>query len=164
MDISNALKKVLDKCYSVGAKLGLRPFELYLVTITNTGSRPGVGGSRLRTDQRILIGDGYTVQDGYINPLFLQVTSSDVFFSGGLLTDSDYKLVLVPVYTTLTGSKGIAESIFNTSVNDNNTQLYLRAFGPDFPSTGQYFKRKYSTSTKLTYTSFWSASGEIPGI
>lgn len=154
--ISNSLRFALTKCYSIGSLLGLRPYEVYLVIVKSTGIRPGLG-TRTRVDTRLYI-------DGYKNPPFYQVSSKDVFLSSGQLTDQDFKLILTYPYTYGSSTGGLDPSVFNPVMDGYNTQLYFKVIGPGLPSTGQYFKRKYSQEdNNLSYNIFLEATGEIPG-
>jgi hypothetical protein len=167
VDISDALKYSLDVCYEQPARLGLHPYSITAIVITNTGgSRPGVGGTRVRTDTRILLFDGYengSSKDGYLNPKFEQVTGQDVFLSGNVLTDKDYKVgPLVYPYSYDSINQGTDFRVSNPVYSSDNTQLYFYVVGPAFPN-GQYFKRFSSKEdSALAYTLFIRLTNEIP--
>jgi hypothetical protein len=153
--LPDCLKQALDCVLSVPYTLGLRPYQVFVTKITYTGSRPGLG-TRTRTDTELLVGDGY--------PPVEQVSAHDIFLSGGLLNDKDFKITIVAPYDTGTVSGGTSRDIFDPPMSNNNTQIYFHIFGGHFPSTGQYFKRKYGIEDgNLTNYIFIEATAEIPG-
>lgn len=146
----NALRYAADKSYELPDRyLGLHRDSISLVTITNTGVDVfGEGGSKTRTDQRVTVGDGYVSTlsfDGYINPQLEQVSAKDIFLSGGLLTDKDYKLgPIVHAYTYCGTSGGMNYALFNPDYEDSNDiQLYFYVVNDSFPN-GTYMKRIWS--------------------
>src|ERR1700685_1863380 len=93
-DISANLRSDLDICYSQAAKLGLNQFQVFLTEVFNAGGdRPGHGGTRVRTDTRVCLLDGYNSMypgDGYLNPTFRQVSQKEVALANGRLQDKDF--------------------------------------------------------------------------
>lgn len=170
VDISNAAKYSLDVGYAQPARLGLHPYSITAVVITNSGGvRPGVGGTRIRTETRILSFDGYEFNagvDGYLNPSFEQVVfgSKDIILSAGILTDKDYRIgpIVYPYhYSGITG--GVDFSITNPVYDDSkNIQLYFHVIGPAYPN-GQYFKRIWSKEdSNLAYYLYIRSTAEKP--
>lgn len=168
VDISDALKYSEDICYCQPARLGLHKYSITAVVITNAGGvRPGVGGTRVKKSIRITLFDGYesgSSIDGYLNPKFEQVSVKDVFLSGGILTDKDYKigpLVYPYVYGSIVGGTdySVSNPVYNAA---NNTQLYFYVVGPAYPN-GQYFERIQSIEdSALSYLLFIRATSQIP--
>jgi len=156
MSLADCIKYTMDQVLSIPYHLGLRPFRVFLTKIQYTGTRPGLG-TRTRTDTELLVGDGY--------PMCNQVSARDIFNSGGLLSDKDFKLTIIDPYTTVDGiSGGTAESIFMPQMDGYNTQIYFHLFGGGFPPGGQYFKKKYGVEDcNLVTDIYLEATGEIPG-
>jgi len=155
MALTDCLKQALDCTLSIPATLGLRAYRVFVTKVTYTGTRPGLG-TRTRTDTELLVGDGY--------PPVSQVSAKDIFLSGGLLNDKDFKITIVSPYDTGTATGGTSRDVFDPAMSDLNTQIYFHLYGGNFPSTGQYFKRKYSIEDgNLTNYIFIEATGEIPG-
>lgn len=173
-DITNSIRAALDSAIQQPSLLGQNPYKVYIVTINNTGVDIfGNGGVRDRTDYRLTIGpDGYSSdlngpnQDGYINPMVQQVKSDDIFLSGGLLTDKDYKIgpIVYPYTTCEDGSlSGTDWILTNPAVLANkNVQLFFKIIGPAFPN-GAYFRRKWSLEQgNYVFYVYVENSAEIP--
>jgi len=174
-DLTETWRSLVDKQIAKPSLYGLNPYQVSIVTITNTGVDIfGNGGTRSRTDFRLTIGpDGYSAdlngpnQDGYVNPHVEQVSSKDIFLSGGLLTDKDYKIgpITYPYDTYETGaSAGLNWLFTNPAIQPNqNLQLFFKITGPAFPN-GAYFRRKWSLDdNNIVYWLFVENSAEIPG-
>lgn len=151
------LKYTLDQVLDIPAQLGLRPFRVFAVNISSSGSRPGLG-TRTRVDTEILVGDGY--------PMVEQVSAKDVFSSGGLLNDKDLKLTIITSYNTGTVTGGTPREVYDpTPLAGNNTQIYFHLFGAGLPSDGQYFKKIWGKEDLRTTTVLYlRATGEKPGL
>jgi hypothetical protein len=157
MALPDNIKFALDNTLNIPYKLGLRPYRVFAVKIEYTGTRPGLG-TRTRIDTEILIGDGY--------PICNQVSAHDVFSSGGLLNDKDFKLTVIDPYSKNgIDGYGTSEDIWQPQPNNKNIQIYFHIFGGGFPAGGQYFKKKYSVEDcNLTSDIFLEATAEIPGV
>lgn len=166
-DISNSLRYALDTSYQQAAILGLHSFSVTLITISNPGgSRPAVGGSRVRTEQRLTIGQGFGSNfpgDGYLNPQVRFVSQQDIVLSGNLLNDRD--LVIGPFvypYDTCSLTGGLDYDLIEPAVNDNNSQLYFKIVGHGLFENGIYCKRIYAiTDSNLSYKIYVRNNGEI---
>ena len=158
MALIDNLKYAIDTVLPIPYHLGLRPYQVFLTKIVFQGSRPGLG-TRTRTDTEMLIGDGY--------PVVRQVSAHDIFASGGLLNDKDFKMVFVDPYNTGTHSGGIDPSIWNPQMNVDgySTQIYFHIYGKGFPVDGQYFKKKYGKEDcNLVTELYLEAVAEKPGL
>ena len=156
MALPDCLKIILDNTLNIPAILGLRAYRIYVTKITHSGTRPGLG-TRVRTDTELLVGDGYIPCE--------QVNAHDIFLSGGLLSDKDFKLTVVSPYTAADGTtKGTNKSVYNPPMSDSNAQIYFHIFGGSFPSDGQYFKLKWTQEdgNLLNYL-YIEATAEKPG-
>lgn len=174
LDITNEAKLALDQSYALLAQLGLHPYDITVIVITNTdGYRPGVGGTKEVSEFRLTVGpDGYDPVDGYYNPDFTQVSAKDIVLSGARLTDSSYCIgPLVPPYVSSCGDQpvmgGTDPRLLNPLVTTprTNLQLYFRVEGPGMAEGGSYFRRIYSKEdSKLTYRVYVEHSGEVPNL
>lgn len=149
------IRSVIDVIYAIPATvLNLHPYSISIVQITNTGgSRPGVGGARVKTITPLVNTDGYNIQAR-------RVSSKDITLSGNTLKDTD--MVLGPIvfpystpnYTTHAG--GVNFNFFdpanNSLQNSDNYQLYFLIAGPDLNPNGNYFEKIYSVAdSSLSY-------------
>jgi len=156
MALIDDIKYAMDTVLAIPYDLGLRPYRVFLTKIQYTGTRPGLG-TRTRTDTEILIGDGY--------PIVRQVSAKDVFASGGLLNDKDFKMVLIDPYNTGTYFGGSDDTLlWNPPVDGYNSQIYFHIYGKGFPTDGQYFKKKYAKEDcNLVTELYLEAVAERPG-
>jgi hypothetical protein len=103
------------------------------VTITNAGgSAPGVGGSRVRTDQRITIYDGYSPDysaDGYLNPQVRYVSQQEIVLSGNSLKNLDVCMGPIVYPYSTNGGGGFDSNQFAPNVDLGNTQIYVHIKG-----------------------------------
>lgn len=154
--LTDDLKYALDTVLKIPYVLGLRPYRVFLTKIQYTGDRPGLG-TRTRTDTELLIGDGY--------PIVRQVSAKDIWSSGGLLSDKDFKLILIDPYTSSIASGGTLSEIYNPQPDGYNTQVLFHIFGKSFPDSGQYFIKKYGKEDcNLVTEIFLEAFAGIPGV
>jgi len=143
--VTNSFRLAEDYANLADCFTANNPYAVYLTTITTAGaSRPGVNGTRVRTDRRITIGSGflsYAPGDGYLNPTFVREDGLQIVLSGGKLQDVRYLVgPLVYPYTVGTLSGGFDTSNFQPSVDVGNTQVYLHLFGPGLDQVhGNYF-------------------------
>lgn len=171
LDVSNAIKYAADAAYSVPASMGLHSQQIYLVTITTSGVDVfGESGTRARTDIRLtLSGAGIQTQaDGYLNPAVEQVTNGEVFLSGGLLSDKDFRIgPIVFPYTFNSYSGGTDSKLLDPAVvAGNNVQFFFRIIGTSFHNNlnGVYLKHKWSRKdSALSYYYYASNTAEFPG-
>lgn len=172
LDVISPLRFAIDVTQATEAVMGLHKFAVEVITITNTGGiRPGVGGTRVRTDYRLSIGpiDFFAPpanSDGYLNPSFQQVSGRDVILSGNLLTNKDFKLgPLVYPYDTGFYEGGIDILLTNPPMQNNNLQLYFKVTGVGVPESGWYFKRVWGQEdSNLSYTIYLRNTAELPAI
>jgi len=140
-DLSLALRQVIDLSNGINNNLGLNAYTVNLVYVTKTPvDIYGEGGTTVITETPLLVGPNL---DGY--PQLRQISSKDIFLSGGLLTDKDYQLgPLAFPYTTCADGYSAGFDIILTNplvpIEDTSTQVYFKVTGPDFP-LGCYFKR-----------------------
>ena len=152
-DASQALKFSTDYTIAIPSILGVAEYPVYLVNITNgIVSHNDVGASRVRTDTRILVADGYrayAAQDGYLNPVVKvipKVENQTIILAGASLTGLEVMLgpLVFPYSLPLTGqSGGFDPSLFQPGNNSNNlnTQIYVHIFGLGLnKAVGNYFK------------------------
>lgn len=157
-DISDTLKGILDNAYSVAGSLGLHPYEITVVKVFTTGSRPGVG-TRNVVLEPLLLANGQ-------NPMFKQVSGREVFLSNNQLTDKSYRIG--PLVSSYTGSCGSAGGTDSSELNSDSTlsstikqQLYFRVVGAGMAPSGSFFRIKYrQEDSSLSYVIFVEDSGE----
>ncbi len=167
LNIIDPIRFAIDVTQATEAMMGLHKFAVEIITITNAGgTRPGVGGTRVRTDYRVSIGpvDFFASDDGYLNPSFQQVSGRDIVLSGNLLTNKDFKLgPIVYPYDTSFYTGGIDIKLTNPDMQSNNLQLYFKVTGEGVPSSGWYFKRIWGQEdSNLSYYVYIRNTAEIP--
>ena len=162
--IDDVLRSILDNAYSIPAQLGLHQYTVTLVTISNDGgSRPAVGGTRVRTETPLLIG-------GNQNPAVRHVSEQDITLSGDVLKDKD--MVIGPIvlpYITPNCVDGYGTSInifdpLDNNTNRNNLQIYFLIEGPGLAAAGNYFEKIYmvvSGSGSLSYNIYVRNLGSV---
>lgn len=168
MSSTDQLRYAEDQCNVADCLLSNNPYHVYLTVITTAGSpRPGVTGTRVRTDTRLTIGQGFlsfAPEDGYLNPAFVRRDGMQVVLSGGRLQDVEY-LVGPIVYPFAVGSitGGFDTSNFQPTVDIGNTQVYIHIFGPGLDQVnGSYFQiKEIQTETDIFYHLVITSTGKI---
>ena len=123
---SSAFRAKLDKLRSIPGRQGLRPYHIYLDTITTTADLLNIGESTEVIVTTELLVDGYA-------PACSQVTQEDVLAGG--CESQDLMIRMTPEF--LTG--GLALSSVRPAVSETaGKTLRIRITGEGFPSGASY--------------------------
>ena len=153
MAIAATLRKTLDYARGYGGRLGLRPFTVTMRVRTWSGSVPGEGAP---TDVDTVI----TVAGGTQPVKCEQVSSRDIFASGGLYTDADWK---VGPFTPLYSGGGFDATSFDPPVGGQPTEVFWILKGRDLPPEGALHEKIGSTrDSALHYYIVLRATGRTP--
>ena len=127
--------------------LGLRPYHME-IHFTEWAGRPGVGVPTVSTF-RLTNG---SVQDGYVNPRFRQVTKQEIVLSGNLLQDQDIVIgpLLFPYDTGMGETGGIDPDIFSDPIASvgSVTEMYINITGPNLPAAGNNYKKIWDATDR----------------
>lgn len=120
---------------------GLPQYDVSLSVVSWSGARPGLG--------TLTAGGPYALtvnadQLGNNRPKVVQVTAREVFASGGLYAEGDYRIgPLTPAYVALDGSPaGTLPSDVERLVVSNPQEVFFNLKGPGMsdPTGGDWFK------------------------
>lgn len=125
----------------IPSDIGVRPFRVYVLVRTWTGTRSGVGSSSDVTTEITCAGRP---------PKVRQLSDVDVIQSGGLYNAGDVQVgPFTPNYT----GGGVSISTFQPSVASSPTEVLFKITGPGYPAAGAWFKVKSNDgnfATRLT--------------
>ena len=158
MAVLDNIRFATDLVLATPNALGLRNFVVTLTSIVEAGaSRPGFGGTKTTTQT--------VVQNlGTVNVRLREVSTKDIFMSGGLLQDKD--VVIGPIvypYDTGTVTGGTAFSIWEPPVSADATQLFIKITGEGLYPSGSFFKKIHAdTSKNITYKIYLRNTGIQP--
>lgn len=160
LTLRQALLPVVDKLRGIPGQLGLRLFTVTVVSRTWTGVRPGIG---VNTDTQT----GIKVDLGIFQTKVTQLTSKDVFASGGLYTDQDLLIGPITPPFPSSGADGDAISVFDPVYGANPTEVFFNIVGQNgyggYPAGGAWFKKiSQNVSKNFRFTFIVRKTGEIP--
>lgn len=148
-DASQALRYAADQALAVPSIVGVSPYAVYLVTITNDQVQfNDTGSSRAVLTERILVADGfrsYAALDGYLNPLITQMNGEALIISGGQILATN--LVMGPLvapysYNSFVG--GTDPQLFQPLQGSTaNTQVFVQIKGTGLSPKGNWFAIKW---------------------
>lgn len=152
-------RRAIDVGEGVSSALGLRRYEVSVLRVFTTGSRPGVGTSTSFTSS-VKVGPGATG-----NPRLQQMSAREVFLSNGTYSDQSYILgPFVDAYSGSCGTGGTDISIFKPIPHLSSSihqQLYVKVQGPGMLPSGSLFSvERIEQDSSLSYTVHIKHTGE----